>query len=61
MSVVARRKLIEAAQHLAKTNAPTNEHYRVLLDAVAEVYAADSGIDCQCILIDTPQEERAAP
>lgn len=54
MNVVTRRKLLEAAQALAKTNAPTIEHYQVLLLAVAQVYAADTGMQCECVIRKTP-------
>lgn len=56
MSVATRRKLIEAAQALAKTNAPTIEHYQALLLAVAQLYTADTDMECECVIRETQGE-----
>jgi hypothetical protein len=51
MSAMAnRRELIEAAQALAKTNAPLPEHYGAMIDALLKVYRDDTGMSCECIL-----------
>ncbi|MGE5623106.1 MAG: hypothetical protein ACM3WS_08125 [Bacillota bacterium] len=50
MSVADRRRLIEAAQALAKTNSPSIIHYENMLLAIAKVYAADTGTECDCVI-----------
>jgi hypothetical protein len=51
MSRVAnRRKLVEAAQALAKTSQPTEAHYHALTTAFAQVFANDTGFECECVI-----------
>jgi len=48
--IANRRELIEAAQALAKTNAPDKEHYLRVTLALANVYSDDIGAPGECIL-----------
>jgi len=48
--IANRRELIEAAQALAKTNAPLPEHYVAMINALVKVYKDDTGMSCECIL-----------
>jgi len=42
-AIANRRKFLEAAQALAKTNAPRETHYSQLLDALSAVATDDMG------------------
>jgi hypothetical protein len=48
--VANRRKLIEAAQALAKTSQPTEAHYHALTTAFAQVFTDDTGFKCECVI-----------
>jgi hypothetical protein len=51
MSKVAHRRALSAATNaLVKTNAPTEEHYTAVVDALAQVFTDDVGVECQVVI-----------
>lgn len=46
MSAANRRKLLEAADALAKTSQPDIEHYRAVAQSLAQVMTDDIGVEC---------------
>lgn len=61
MNIALRRRLIETAQALAKSNAPTLEHYENMLNAVADIFADDTSIKCECVIRTKKREAKVAP
>lgn len=49
-SVVTRRRVIETAQALARTNTISVEAYEAHLTAVGQQFSEDFGVDCKVII-----------
>lgn len=50
VSAVTRRRVIEAANKLARTNTVSVEAYEELLTAVGQQFSEDFGVDCKVII-----------
>lgn len=50
VSAVTRRRVIEAANKLARTNTISVEAYEELLTAVGQQFSEDFGVDCKVII-----------
>lgn len=50
-SVVTRRKVIEAATELARTNTVSVEAYEKALTAIGQQFSEDFGVDCKVTIV----------
>jgi hypothetical protein len=50
VSAVTRRRVIEAANKLARSNTITVEAYEELLNAVGQQFSEDFGVNCKVII-----------